>query len=106
MKGTILAVWAVLVVITIAWAHGDEQHVVGTVTKIEGASINVKTNDGTVKTVMVVNDTKFVKNGAGAKLEDLRVGDRVVIHAKAMGDMLHATEVKFGATSKEAARQH
>ena len=106
MKGMILAVWAVLVVITIAWAHGDEQHLMGTVTKIEGTSISVKTNDGAVKTIMVVPETKFVKSGSEAKLEDLKVGDRVVIHAKAMGDMLHATEVKFRATSKEAVHQH
>jgi hypothetical protein len=41
-----------------------------------------------------------------AQLGDLKVGDRVVIHAKAMGDMLHATEVKIGEVSKETAHQH
>jgi hypothetical protein len=39
-------------------------------------------------------------------LGNLKVGDRVVIHAKAIGDMLHATEVKIGEVSKEAAHQH
>jgi len=37
MKRAILAIWKVLIVATMAWAHGDEQHVMGTVTKIEGS---------------------------------------------------------------------
>jgi hypothetical protein len=88
------------------WAHGDEQHVMGTVTKIDAMSISVKTTDGAVKTVMVTPETKFVKNGSMTTLGNLKVGDRVVIHAKAIGDMLHATEVKIGEVSKEAAHQH
>jgi Domain of unknown function (DUF5666) len=106
MKRAILAIWTVLIVATMAWAHGDEQHVMGTVTKIEGTSISVKTTDGAVKTVVVVPQTKFVRAGSMAQLGDLKVGDRVVIHAKAMGDMLHATEVKIGEVSKETAHQH
>jgi Cu/Ag efflux protein CusF len=106
MKRAILAVWALLILTTTVWAHGDEQHVTGLVTKIDGTSISAKTTDGAVKTVMVMPETKFVRAGSTAKLEDLKVGDRVVIHAKAMGDMLRATEVKIGAVSKGAAHQH
>lgn len=106
MKRAILAVWAVLILATMVWAHGDEQHVMGLVTKIDGTSISVKTTEGSVKTVMVMPETKFVRAGSTAKLGDLKVGDRVVIHAKAMGDMLHATEVKIGEVSTEAAHQH
>jgi hypothetical protein len=78
----------------------------GTVTKIDLMSISVKTRDGAVKSVMVMPETKFVKNGSTTRLEDLNVGDRVVIHAKARGDILQATEVKIGGVSKEAAPQH
>jgi hypothetical protein len=106
MKRAILAVYAVLTLATMVWAHGDEQHVMGTVTKIDARSISVKTTDGAVKTVMVTPETKFVKNGSMTTLGNLKVGDRVVIHAKAIGDMLHATEVKIGEVSKEAAHQH
>ena len=56
--------------------------------------------------MMVTPETKFVKNGSQSKLEDVKAGDRVVIHAKAVGEMIHATEEKFGETSKEAAHQH
>jgi len=106
MKRTILAVHAVLILATLVWAHGGEQHVMGTVTKVEKMSISVKTSDGTVKTVMIMKETKVVKNGSAAKLEDLKVGDRVVIHAQAMGDMLHATEIKIGDEMKGMAHQH
>jgi hypothetical protein len=106
MKRATLAVYTLLILATMLWAHGDEQHVMGTVTEIDAMSISVKTVEGVVKTVMVTPETKFVKNGSQSKLEDLKAGDRVVIHAKAVGEMLHATEVKFGETSKEAAHQH
>jgi hypothetical protein len=106
MTRVILAVWTVLILATMLWAHGDEQHVMGTVLKIDGTSISVKATDGSVKVVMAMTETKFVKNGAAAKLEDLKVGDRVVMHARPMGDMMHATEVKIGEISKEAAHQH
>jgi hypothetical protein len=58
----------------------------------------VKTKDGDVKEVMVMPSTKFLKGEAAATQKDLKVGDRVVIHAMPMGDMLHATEVKIGGT--------
>jgi Cu/Ag efflux protein CusF len=106
MKRATLAVYTVLILATMVWAHGDQQHVMGTVIKIDAMSIVVKTTDGSIKTVMVTPATKFVRNGSTTKLEDLKVGDRVVIHAKAMGDMLHATEVKIGGAPNEAGHQH
>jgi len=81
---------------TIVLAHGNQQHVMGTVTKVDAASISVKTTAGEEKVVMILPTTKFVKGTAGASPRDLRVGDRVVIHAKPEGNMLNATEVKIG----------
>lgn len=80
----------------IAFAHGDQQHILGTVTKVEAGSISVKTTAGEIKTVMVMPTTKFLKGTAAVSLQDVKVGDRVVIHAKPEGNMLHATEVKIG----------
>jgi ribosomal protein L2 len=103
MKNAPLVISATLLLATLAWAHDNQQHVMGTVSKIEGSSISVKAPDGTEKTVMVLEGTKFVKNGAAATQKDVKVGDRVVIHAMAMGTMLHASEVKIGEASKEPA---
>ena len=96
MKRSLITIWMLLVLAVSAWAHGDEQHVMGTVLKIDGMRITVKTQDGSVKTVMVTSETKYLKAGSTAKLEEVKVGDRVVIHAKKMGDTLHATQVKIG----------
>jgi len=91
-----LAAGLILILSTIVFAHGDLLHVMGTVTKVDEGSITVKTTTGEEKVVMIVATTKFLKGTAAATLQDLKVGDRVVIHAKPEGDMLHATEVKIG----------
>jgi hypothetical protein len=100
MKRALVAGWIVLILASMAWAHGDEQHVMGIVTKIDGNVISVRTTDGAVKTVMVTATTRFVKNGSALTLKDLKVDDRVVMHAKVMGNLLHAMEVKIGEATK------
>jgi len=95
MRSVVSAICVLLFLSTLVFAHGNETHVMGTVTKIEDGSIVVKTKEGD-KTVMVMSTTKFVKGTTAVTQKDLKVGDRVVIHAMPMGDMLHATEVKIG----------
>jgi len=65
-----------------AFAHGGEEHVIGTVAKVTSGSITVKTTANKMVTVGVVPDTTFTKANSAAKLADLAIGDRVVIHAK------------------------
>ncbi len=96
----VLVAIVVMILAMLGFAHGNEQHVMGTVTKIDTGAITVKTTSGEVKTVMILASTKFVKGTSSATQQDLRVGDRVVIHAKPEGDMLHATEVKIGETKE------
>ena len=103
MKRSMVAIWLVLAFAALAWGHGDKKHVMGTVSKVEGMNITVKTHDGSVK---ITIETKYTRAGSVAKLDDVKVGDRVLIRAKAMGDVLHATEVKIGEASKESAHQH
>jgi hypothetical protein len=91
-----------------AFAHGDMKHISGTVDKITADSVFVKTADGKSVEVKIISSTVYVlhiANQAGApaaasqdkpaKLADLAVGDRVLIHAKPNGDALEAAEVKF-----------
>lgn len=83
MKTRILILIACMSLITAAaLAHGDEEHVIGTVASVAKDSITVKTAANTMVTVAVVPQTTFSKNKSAAKLSDLNVGDRVVIHAK------------------------
>ena len=96
MLNRILALFAILSFATVALAHGTEKHVVGTVTKITESEITVETQTKDLQVVKIAADTEFVKSGANATIKDLKVGDRVVIHAKPVGSDLIAHEVRFG----------
>jgi Domain of unknown function (DUF5666) len=77
-------------------AHGNEKHVIGTVTAITDMQITVQTQDNQSQVVKLAPDTTFNKSGAPSTLKELKVGDRVVIHAKPVGNDLIAHEVRFG----------
>jgi ribosomal protein S1 len=101
MKRTVAVFALALAFSAIAFAHGNEKHVMGTVTSISDNSITVETTSK--KTVMVTlsTATKFQKSGSPAALKDLKVGDKVVIHATGAEEKLVATEVRFGTMSKD-----
>ena len=102
MKRTLLLLMGAVVFAGLAFAHGDEQHVMGTVTKITDATITVEVapKKGEIQktsvTVNVIASTKFEKMDAAATIKDLKVGDRVVIHAAKNGEKLQAHLVKIG----------
>ena len=107
MKKRFFAFVSLALVAAIAvWAHGDKKHVMGTVEKISGDSVVVKTNTGKSVEVKLVASTQYIERAENqdkpAKLSDLAVGDRVVIHATPTGDTLSADEVRFS-TAKGAA---
>jgi hypothetical protein len=92
--GSLLTVIALLA--SVAFAHGDKKHVMGTLEKINADSVIVKQADGKSVEVKLVAGTMYVtRDGKAAKPSDLAVGDRVVIHATPTGDTLSADEVKF-----------
>ena len=92
---------------TVALAHGDKKHIMGTLEKINADSIVVKTAAGQSVEVKLVASTTYVSHlgneDKSAKVSDLAVGDRVVIHATPKGETLEANEVKFSAPSPSAA---
>ena len=96
----ILLAAVVLLATGAAFAHGKEQHVMGKVTAMTDSSITVQTKAKDPVTVYTMAETKYEKSGAAASMNDLKVGDRVVIHATKMNDKLMATEVRFGATAQ------
>ena len=105
MKRTIAGVTLLFALSLMAVAHGKEKHVMGTVTNISDTSITVETTATKCVTVEVTDKTKFEKSGASATLKDLRVGDKVVIHADVSGDKLVAHEVRFGAMKGKQSMQ-
>jgi hypothetical protein len=94
----------VLAVVVPAFSHGKEQHVMGTVTAMTDDSITVQTQAKDPVTVYTMPDTKYEKSGATASMKDLKVGDRVVIHAEKMNDKLMATGVRFGPAAKSPSK--
>ena len=95
----VAAVACVLLFTAGARAHGDEQHVIGTVSKISHDSLTVRTIGKDLVEVMITSETKFTKGDDSATLKDVQVGERVVIHAMPMkGGMLMANNVQIGVT--------
>jgi hypothetical protein len=106
MKTRILILIACISLITgAALAHGGEEHVIGTVTNVAPDSITVKTAANGLVTVAVVAQTTFSKSKSAARLADLSVGDRVVIHAKEPTEgKLVADTVEFATPTAKAAQ--
>jgi hypothetical protein len=101
MKSRFVALMALMALFAVAaMAHGDKKHVIGTLERINPDSVVVKTADGKSVEVKLVATTMYVsRDGKAAKLGDLVVGQRVVIHATPNvtpnGETLSADEVKF-----------
>jgi len=98
----LLAILALALLPTIATAHGGEEHVTGTVTKISDTSVTVKTTAG--KTVEVGFDAKmttYARAKQPIQKTDIKIGDRVVIHAMEVNEKLVAHSVEIGAAKLE-----
>ena len=105
MKARLLVlIFCISLIPAALFAHGDEEHVMGTVASVAKDSITVKTAASGLVTVAVVPQTTFTKNKSSAKLSDLSVGDRVVIHAKEPTEgKLVADTVQFSTPAAKAA---
>ena len=104
IHAAILAIVSLALLPTLAIAHGGEEHVTGTVTKISDTSVTVKTTAG--KTVEVGFDAKMTTYERGKQpiqKSDIKVGDRIVIHAMEVNEKLVAHTVEIG-TAKQAAK--
>jgi hypothetical protein len=97
MKLKVISLLGILALMaTFTFAHGDKKHVMGVLEKISADSVVVKQADGKSVEVKLVANTMYVtRDGKAAKVSDLAVGDRVVIHATPSGETLSADEVKF-----------
>ncbi len=74
MKRVVAISISLLYFATFAFAHGNEQHVMGTVTEVTDRSITVETEEHQRVTVSVVVETKFARGTSEATLKDVKVG--------------------------------
>jgi Domain of unknown function (DUF5666) len=104
MRKTALVTVIMLAFALVVFAHGTDKHIIGTVTKISETEVTVQTLDNQLQIVKIAPDTSFVKSGAASSIKELKVGERVVIHAKPVGNDLIAHEVRFGKPAPPAAK--
>jgi hypothetical protein len=81
----------------IATAHGGEEHVIGTVASISDTSVTVKTTAGKMVEVAFDANSTFARAKQPIQKGDIKVGDRVVIHAREVNEKLFAHTVEVGA---------
>jgi hypothetical protein len=85
-----------------AFAHGNEKHIIGTVTQISKESVTVRTTTNENVEVLIAPDTKITKANVSAAVNDIQVGDRVVIHAVPRKDgklVAHTVQIGVARTS-------
>jgi Domain of unknown function (DUF5666) len=80
---------------TMAFAHGEGQHVLGTVTTIDQQRLEIKTQKGALVEVELNKQTRFKDKGNPNGTTLPAVGDRVVVETVEDNNVLIATEVQF-----------
>jgi hypothetical protein len=99
MKRISAAVLAVSVALSgLAYAHGGEPHIRGTVVSATASALIVKTKTGT-QTLIVDASTKVLRGKKKAALADVKAGDRVVVHPMKHGEHLMAEEINLATAS-------
>ena len=91
-----------LVMIPVA-ARAADRTVVGSITKIDGMNVSVKTTDGKDETVMLTAKTKVSKGKDKVDAKSLAVGERIVAYGPEDKSMVDAKSISItvtGATTK------
>ena len=81
------------------FAHNGEEHVTGTVAKISDTSVTVTTKAGKNVEVALEAKTAFKRSDLPIQKSEIKVGDRVVIHAGEVHEKLIAHTVQVGAAA-------
>jgi hypothetical protein len=89
-------------------AHAGMKHLKGTVSVLSAQVLTVKTTTGETVDVAIDNNTRFTRGEAPVGPDDVKVGDRVVIHASKKDGKYAASEVELGTVTpaKPAAHNH
>jgi hypothetical protein len=95
----VLLAFALVSVPSLVTAHGNDQHVLGTVTAIDATHIEIKTPKGASVTVKVTDQTRFTAKAVKRPNGQPEVGDRVVIDVTRDGSVMTATEVQYSSPS-------
>jgi Domain of unknown function (DUF5666) len=105
-RRVLLLALATALLSSVALAHGGLEHVRGTVAKISDHSVTVTTSAGKTVEVLLDAQTTYTRADKPIQKSDLKVGDRVVIHAAEKDEILTAHTVEAGVASKKAVDPH
>ena len=105
MRQTFSLVFALSVAFTVLLsAHGDEPHVRGTIVSATDTAIVVKTTGGATQTLAIDASTKVLRGKTKGTLQDVKVGDRVVVHVMKHPGHLMAEEIDLPAVAAKKAK--
>ena len=111
MNRVVIAIVLFLAFVSMTLAHeGHDHNIMGTVALLHENHLEVKSaKDGKAVTVTLADKTKFVRDKAPAKRDELQVGMRVVVTYAQEKDpsgreILAAKEVRLGAASGATGR--
>jgi hypothetical protein len=86
-------------------AHEGFDHVTGTIAKVDGNVITVKTAKGNVD-VKLDSKTEITRNDQKAQVADLKIGTRVVVDVPEGSKDMVAHSVKLGVASATPSAAH
>lgn len=96
---------AALAVPAVARAHKGHAHkVMGTVTRVDGHHVTVKTAAGKSVTVMLDDKTTVSRGKTQLDATAVKVGERVVVEGPEAKDMITAKTVRLGVAAASATR--
>jgi hypothetical protein len=82
-----------------AVAHESADRALGVVESATAEQLVIKARDGHAVTFKVTPQTRFFRGEKPARAEDVRVGQRAVVHGKRAGEAVEAVRVKLGPAS-------
>jgi hypothetical protein len=100
-KAVVLFLGLAIFLVNAVFAHEGGKHFMGQVKSVDPVSLTILTTSKDTVTLKLLPTTKFVKSKQPASVQDLKTGDRVVIHAKQNGEAWEAEEVDFGASPQK-----
>lgn len=103
-RTTISRFLAATILAATALAHGGFEHVMGTVSKVTAQSVTVTTAAKKNVDVGLNAKTTYTKGDKAATAADMKVGDRVVIDATEVNELLTAASVKIGVAAQKATK--
>ena len=89
-----------LFISTPSFAHGADQHVLGTIMAIDSTHVEIKTTKGQSVNVRVNKKTRYRDESSPKGANMPEVGDRVVVKATKDDKVLLATDIHFSAAKR------